>query len=145
MTLEYAESRIKEALKLSKGNTLKARQQIIAWTFEDPKLLHALTKPHLTGIVAYNIERVMSGRADAQRAQKTQAAPPTQLNKKPITSSPKPQKEETFGMQILKAAGASPALFGFEDANASKGGRVSQNHINAIRAIAAKHKGNPTD
>lgn len=144
MTLEYAENRIKEALKLSKGNTAKARQQIIAWTFEDAKLLHALTKPHLTGIVAYNVERVMSGRADAQRARKTQPQAKKPPSKKPA-NAPKAKEEEAFGLQILKAAGAATPMFGFEDAGTSKSGRVSQNHINAIRAIAAKHKSDPTD
>lgn len=135
MSLEYAESRIKEALKLAKGNKLKARQQLIAWTFEDAKLLHALAKPHLTGIVAYNIERVASGRAEASRAKKTQAAPPAKKK-----AAPKSEKEEAFGLQILKAAGASNTEFGFEDAGRGGGGRVSQSHINAIRQIAESQK-----
>ena len=59
MSREYAEKRIKDALKQARGNATKARQQIIAWTNEDPKLLQALAQPHLTGIVAHAINRVI--------------------------------------------------------------------------------------
>ena len=72
MSLEYAEQKIQQALKLSKGNQARARQQVIAWALEDDTLLKALTRSHLTGIVAYNIERVASGRAAAARR-----SPPT--------------------------------------------------------------------
>ena len=137
MSLDYANSRIKEALKLAKGNRVKARQQIIAWTFEDAKLLHALAKPHLSGIVAYNIERVASGRADEARQAKPapkKAAPPAKAGKKP-------SKEETFGLQMLRAATGSPALFGFEDAGPPRRrSGTSQNHIDAIRKMASKSK-----
>ena len=104
MSLEYAEQRIKEALKLSGGNQSKARQQIIAWTFEDAKLLHALAKPHLSGIVAYNIERVASGRAAKAKTAKTAPA-------KPVNGA---ANEEQFGLEILKAVAGSPEVFGLE-------------------------------
>ena len=66
MSREYAEKRIKEALHLTRGNIAKARQQVIAWTHDDMKLLHALTKPHMTGIVAHAVGRVASGKTDPQ-------------------------------------------------------------------------------
>ena len=135
MSIEYAESRIKEALKLSGGNTIKARQQIIAWTYEDSKLLHALAKPHLSGIVAYNIERVASGRADAAK----EAKPP---EKKPAAKKANGKaKEEQFGLEILKAVAGSPEIFGLEDPGAPrKKPGVSQSHIDAITAMASKKK-----
>ncbi len=137
MSLEYAEQRIKEALKLNGGNQVKARQQVIAWTFEDAKLLHALAKPHLSGIVAYNIERVASGRADA--AKKVQAAP----EKKPASKAKSNGKdtEEQFGLEILKAVAGDPEIFGLEDPGAPrKRGGVSQSHLDAIKVIASKKK-----
>ena len=73
MSLEYVERKIVEALKLSNGNAAGARQQVIAWSLEDPELLKALTKSHLTGIVAYNIERVVSGRAEKARQKQMEA------------------------------------------------------------------------
>lgn len=133
MSLEYAENRIKEALKLCGGNQIKARQQVIAWTFEDAKLLHALAKPHLSGIVAYNIERVASGRADTARAKNATA-------QKAESPAPKPQaREEAFGIELLKAIAGSSQMFGLEDAGAPRKRQpVSQKHIDAIKAMAAR-------
>ena len=59
MSLEYAERRIIKALEAAKGNPTRARQQIIAWSHDDPKLLLALARPHLTGIVAHAVNRVI--------------------------------------------------------------------------------------
>jgi hypothetical protein len=133
MSLEYAEMRIKEALKLTKGNQMKAQQQIIAWIYEDAKLLHALAKPHLSGIVAYNVERVASGRAAATK----KPVPPAEEN----ASAKKAAKPEQFGLEILKAAAGNPAIFGLEDLGVpQKRGAASQRHVDAIKAIAAKSK-----
>ena len=135
MSLEYAERRIAEALKLAKGNQARARQQVTAWALQDDKLLQALTKSHLSGIVAYNIERVASGRAAAAR--KAQKPTPKPANKAA------PQKEADFGVELLKAvASSSSEVFGLENGSAGIGrpGQVSQNHINAIRAIATNKK-----
>ena len=132
MSLEYAERRIKEALKLARGNPVKARQQVIAWTFEDSKLLYALTKHHLSGIVAYHIERVASGRASQSKA-----PPPPKPEKAPV------KQDDEFGMEILKAvANSSSAVFGLEGyAAPRKRGQASQQHIDAIRQMAARSKG----
>jgi len=138
MSLEYAEQRIKEALKLSGGSQVKARQQIIAWTFEDAKLLHALAKPHLSGIVAYNIERVASGRAEA--AKQAKAEPDKKAQPKKSKTNGKDQ-EEPFGLEILKAVAGSSEIFGLEDPGApTQRTGVSQSHVDAIRAMTAKTK-----
>ncbi len=144
MSMEYLNSRIKDALKMSGGNRVKARQQIIAWTFEDNKLLHTLAKPHLSGIVAYNIERVASGRADAA-AQKASEA--TKQPQAPKQAAPKPKNEdEQFGMEILKAVAGSPQIFGLEDPGApQKRGGVSQKHLDAINAMINKSSKNSSE
>ena len=132
MSLEYAEARIAEALKLAKGNQTKARQQVINWALQDDKLLQALTKSHLSGIVAYNIERVASGRAAVAK----KAAPKQEAPKKS-------NQQGDFGVELLKAvASSSSEVFGLENGSSGIGrpGQVSQNHINAIRAIASKKK-----
>lgn len=129
MSLEYAQTRIKEALRLAKGNKTKARQQIIAWTYEDPKLLHELTKNHLTGIVAYHLERVAAGKAEPQKKAVPKAKKPAQK-----------KKEDAFGMEILKAVASSDSqMFGFTEPGGSRR-QVSQNHMNAIRQMAARAK-----
>lgn len=135
MSREYAENRIKDALKKTGGNTTRARQQVIAWTYEDSKLLQALTKPHLSGIVAYNIERILSGRGAAAPTEQPADIPA------PASSG----KEENFGMEILKAVANNSgggSTFGLESYSgaSSRKSKVSQSHIDAIRAMSKGRK-----
>lgn len=131
MSSEYIETRIKEAMRLASGNTTRARQQMIAWCYEDTQLLQMLVKPHLSGIVAYNIERVTSGRASKQ---------------KPINAAPEPRplgNDDNFGLEILKAvAGNGGAMFGLEGPSAPAARRpgVSAQHLEAIRALTGGKK-----
>lgn len=129
MSREYAEGRIKEALKLSKGNPTKARQRVIAWTFEDPKLLQALARPHLTGIVAHAVNRVVHKQ---ELAEPDVPEAPEKLDMTP----------ESFGKEILNALQSSNTpMFGHEgSAPPSRRGQASKNHIDAIRQIASKSK-----
>lgn len=131
MSLEYAEKRIAEALTLSKGNQARACRQLMSWALnEDTELLQSLTKAHLSGIVFYNVERVASGRAAAAKKKATAPKPANKSN---------PKAEEDFGMELLKAvASSSSEVFGLEhNAPLGRKGQVSQNHINAIRAMAS--------
>ena len=134
MSREYLESRIKEALQLSKGNPTKARQRVMAWTFEDPKLLQALAQPHLTGIVAHAINRVVY-----RQEQEEIEAPeePTRLDMEP----------ESFGKEILSALQSNNTpMFGQESfAPPSKRGQASKSHIEAIKHIASKSQNKDTD
>ncbi len=128
MTSHYAQQRILEALQQAKGNKVRANQIIMRWASEDPKLLLALAKPHLGGIVAYNIDRVASGRAKKAQPQMRQQATT--------------QADSPFGKDLLKAvADTSSAVFGLEGhAAPRKAGQASQNHINAIHRIASYSK-----
>ena len=134
MDKNYVEEKIKDAIKRSGGNMTRARQQIIAWAFEDARLLQELTKAHLSGIVAYNIERVASGRAASQKQVE-----------EPVAEMPTPKEEEAdFGVEILKAvAGNSGAVFGFEPSTMKKRPQVSQGHVDALRMMAGKSKKPP--
>lgn len=131
MSREYAERRIKEALALSKGNATKARQQIIAWTNEDPKLLQALAQPHLTGIVAHAVSRVIY-RQEVEEVEPEIPEVPQTLDMAP----------DTFGKEILKAlASENTALFGREtSAVTGRPKPASQSHIDALKQIASKSK-----
>ena len=131
MSREYAESRIREALKLSKGNATKARQQIIAWTFEDARLLQALSRPHLMGIVAHAVNRVIYHLEDDHETAEVPDSPET-LNMGP----------ETFGREILRAlSSTNTAVFGREDSAPSTGRKqASQSHIDALKSMASKKK-----
>lgn len=128
MSREYADKRIREALRLAKGNATKARQQIVAWTNDDPKLLQALTKPHLTGIVAHAINRVVS-------RMESGADEPEEIPETPASLDMPPQ---TFGMEIMQALKESNAVFGHEGGLTPGRRQASQRHIDALKKMAAK-------
>lgn len=131
MPMEYAENKIEEALKQAGGNATRARQQIIAWCYEDSKLLHELTKSHLTGIVAYNVERVQSGRHKTK---------PEVVRNTPDVPD---MQDEELGMEILRAVAADDAVvFGHENNGLPqlKRGKASKQHMDAIKLIASKSK-----
>lgn len=130
MSLEYADERVAEALRQTDGNQAKARQLIITWAMSDTKLLQALTRHHLKGIVAYHVERVASGRATKPKA----------VPERPQKA--KAQSDDEFGMEILKAiANSSSAIFGLEGYSSPQGRRqASQSHIDAIKQMAERGK-----
>ncbi len=126
MSREYAETKIREALKLCNGNMARARQQIVMLAQDDAKLLKALTQPHLDGIVAYQVERVASGRAEIEKRH---------------PEDPAPSIEENFGMELLRAVAASDVqVFGQEEPTGAKRKIASRQHIDAIHKIAASRK-----
>jgi len=130
MNREYAERRIREALKASGGNAARARQQVISWAFDDAKLLHELVAPHITGIVAHAVNRVMTTKE--KPVPEAPAAP---------AKVPAGAKTDEFGMEILKAiALGNPAQFGLESGTPIKKQAASQRHIDAIRAMVSKNK-----
>ncbi len=132
MSVHYAEEKIREALRLCGGNMMQARQQVTKWAQDDHALMNALTKPHLDGIIAYQIERVSSGRADTEN-----------LNLAPAASGKK--RPDSFGMELLRAvADSEVTVFGLETASAPKGRKTaSRSHIEAIHKMAlARHNKN---
>lgn len=129
MSREYAEKKIKEALHLTRGNAAKARQQLIAWAMEDHKLLKELTAPHMIGIVAHAIGRVMSGKTEPENVSMPQGKAQN-------------SNEDSFGMDILKAiAAGDSAQFGQESyGRPVKKQGVSQQHIDAIQQMIKKSR-----
>lgn len=134
MSTEYADTKIREALALANGSQSKARQIIAMMAQQDVKLLLALTKNHLDGIVAFHVERVATGRAP-------QLKPANIVNedmKKHV------QEANPFGKEILKAVTADRAeIFGFDSgAPTGRRGQASQSHVNALLQMVerSKHK-----
>lgn len=129
MSREYAEGRIRDALKLCKGNPTRTRQQVMAWAMEDIKLLQALTRPHLTGIVAHAVGRVIHREGTEEQTVEMPEIP------EGIDMTP-----ESFGKEILGILSSrDTAIFGQESA-APRAGRkqASRSHIEAMRKIAKK-------
>lgn len=123
MSREYAETKIREALKLCNGNMTLARQQIIALAQDDMQLLKVLVKPHLDGIVAYQIERVSSGRSELEKRHP----------KLPLSDM-----DDNFGMELLRAiASDDVTIFGQDDHLPRKRKGASKQHIDAIHQMAA--------
>lgn len=129
MTRDYSIGKIKEALHATRGNATKARQLITAQAMEDPKLLRELVKPHMVGIVAHAVSRVVSGKTEAE----------------PI-SQPQFHDEDddgsSFGLDILKTiAGGDTLQFGQESyGRPVKKQGASQAHIDAIQQMIKKSK-----
>ncbi len=131
MSREYAEKKIKEALHVTRGNTTKAQQQVTAWAMEDARLLKELVKPHMVGIVAHAVGRVVSGKTEPETV-------PLPQHKAEL------DKKDSFGMEILKTiAGGDTAQFGQESyGRPVKKQGVSQQHIDAIQQMINKGQNN---
>ncbi|MCB9965443.1 MAG: hypothetical protein H6855_05125 [Rhodospirillales bacterium] len=131
MTSNYAELRIRDALKAARGNQLKARKQIEKWCQEDMKLLLALTKPHMTGIVAHALDRVVNKMARGE------PLPPERPVQEPVQA-----QGIDFGKELLKNfAMGKPAKFAQESFSPPiKRKKASQSHIDAIHKLAKKKK-----
>ncbi|MCM2343037.1 MAG: hypothetical protein NDJ24_00585 [Alphaproteobacteria bacterium] len=136
MSREYAEKRILEALSMSKGNSTKARQQVIAWCTQDHKLLQALAQPHLTGIVAHAISRVVYKQESEEQVADIPESPQS------LDMAP-----DTFGKEILKAlASDNASLFGRDTgAPPTRRKQASQAHIDALKQMANKGKSTSKD
>lgn len=134
MSLQYAETKIREALALANGNKTKAQHIVNIMAQKDVKLLYALTKNHMSGIVAFHIDRVLSG--------KSAVAPSSSSNVRaaPVAKPRTSVKTNQFGVDVLKAStGPNAEVFGF-DSGAPTGRRAqaSKNHVDAIKLIAAR-------
>jgi hypothetical protein len=141
MAQSYLQTCILEALEKAKGNETKARALIASQALEDDQLLLALAKPHLSGIVAHAVGRI----AIQDKAKKSRKAdedlPP--IPKVPAKAA-KGKKDNDFGLDLLKAlGGANVAKFGTEDAAPRIAKKpASQQHVNALKLMAAKSKAN---
>jgi hypothetical protein len=127
MSWDYVERKVKEALQITRGNPMRARQQIIAWTYEDSKLLYELTKPHMSGIVGHAIGHVMNKAEHEKDTPTPQKVPEQDINGE-------------FGLELLKAlAGGGSPQFGVEN-NAPRTGKAqaSKSHVDAIKRMAKK-------
>ena len=135
MSLRYAETRIEDALRQHNGNITYAKRQIIAWALEDELLLQGLTRNHLDGIVAYQIDRVSSGRASTKNKQQTNTTTAAES-----THAKRTRKNE-FGLEVLKAVTAQdPTIFGMESYTTIPArGQASARHIEAIHKLAVRN------
>lgn len=136
----YLTSRIKEALYNAEGNKSKAMQQIMSWSQQDQQLLQALTKAHLSGIVAYHVDKIASGGEIDDSAQK-----PSPMQKpKPRTRNGRkrvdPAQGSPFGKALLQAASSTKSsVFGLEsyEAPAKADDNATQRQADAMKHLAS--------
>lgn len=133
MSLNYTENRIKEALRLSNGNTNEAKKQIFAWLYEDHKLLLDITRPHLNGIVAYGVDRVLRRMLKSDEEL---------LEDEAQEASHSSSKKGQVGKEILKGFIAKDApQFGQESvAVPLRKKAASQSHVDTMHLLAAASK-----
>jgi len=135
---------ILEALEKAKGNQNKAQKIIALRAMEDFELLKALSKTHLTGIVAHAVGRI----AIQEQARKEGAY--EDLPEKPVVrkgneggaKASDTDDAQGFGIDLLKALGGQNVpKFGMEDAAPRLGKKqASQQHVNALHLMANKSK-----
>jgi len=134
MSQSYLQTCILDALAKANGNQTKAQKIIALKAMEDFELLKALSKTHLTGIVAHAVGRI----AIQENAKKAAL--------KNLPEVPQPDaiamEERGFAMDLLKALGGpNVPKFGMEDAAPRLGKKqASQQHINALKLMANKSK-----
>ncbi|HNQ91733.1 MAG TPA: hypothetical protein PKI93_02265 [Alphaproteobacteria bacterium] len=134
MTQSYLQDCILDALANAKGNQNKAQKIIALKAMEDPQLLMALAKPHLTGIVAHAVGRIAIQENAKKAAERNKPS-------KPVVDNI-PDDQTGFALDILKALGGpNVPKFGMEDAAPRLGKKqASQQHVNALKLMANKSK-----
>lgn len=127
MSWDYARRQILDALKLTKGNAVAAGRLIQDMAFKDARLLQELSAPHLKGIVAHAVSRVI----------REQSEPPEEHPELPESID---MPLDQFGRDLLGALGGrNTPRFGHEDAAPPTGHKTaSKAHIDAIKKIAKK-------
>jgi hypothetical protein len=130
MSLNYTENRIKDALRLNNGNVNEAKKQIFAWLYEDHKLLLEMTRPHLNGITAYAIQRVLN------RMMKSDDEILEEEAQDAVMSS---SKKDQLGKDILRGFASKDApQFGQESVSVPlRKKAASQSHIDTMQMLAA--------
>ncbi len=130
MSLNYTENRIKDALRMNNGNVNDAKRQISAWLYEDHKLLLEITRPHLNGITAYAIQRVLNRMLKSNEEMLEEKAQDAALSS---------SKKDQLGKDILRGFASKDApQFVQESVSAPlRKKAASQNHIDTMQMLAA--------
>jgi len=126
---QYAMSRVRDALRSSKGSSTEATRTIINWLKEDQTLLAGLVAPHMKGIIAHAISHVSAKKiADAEE-------------KKPMKVPPVETGIELAEALIDSLSGTGPVqAFGQLHEHVGKPGKASQKHIDTMHMLAGKSK-----
>lgn len=138
MSTEYSDLRIKEILSKVNGQGKLAEQAVIALTQRDAMFLQSLVTPFLGGIIAHSIERNRKQSGIAVPPPIRQSPLPKVAVKKPAASA---KQLPTTSMDEMMKAWAKK----FEQTENAEpvpaGQKVSQSHLDAMKALAVKNLG----
>lgn len=127
MSVEYAMSRVRDALEKSDGNHLKAQRLILNWIEKDHSLLFGLVAPHLQGIISHAVNH-----ADAPQKK--------QMPKRVDVGADMGEFGEAL-MHSLKGGRVEGMGFGqAAPKNLSRPGKTSKAHVDAINKLVSAGK-----
>lgn len=136
MSRDYSLSRVQDALDAADGNVAEAQRTIMNWLEKDQSLMIGLVAPHLKSIVSHAVEYV--AHKSGQRVK-----PDVPL------SDPTPEGDATGANVLETLLGQAPnsggPQFGNFDEPATKPGKASSGHIDAIRKIAKNKQDKDAD
>jgi len=142
---DYAQSRVRDALKEAKGSVPQAQRLLLAWMDFDELLLRAIAEPHLRSIAGYALQSQLFDEAEEKHTAQTSAPVPDPSM--PAAKQPPAQEKDaedigTFGLALLQnVTGAARAQqFGFVTDEMEAPKKTSARHIEAILQLAGKEQ-----
>ena len=138
MSRSYARQKVKQALRVSEGDTKQASRDIIELCVRDHEFLLGLTEPFLRGIIGHALKNAGADISDAPGAKPKKEAAPRVLDVEAMG------KATGLGADIVKnVLGSGGHKFGTQDrtrGTLGKKTKASSKHVDALRAIAEKSK-----
>ncbi len=127
MPWDYARRTILDLLKRAKGNPVTTGRLVQELAFQDARLLQELAAPHLKGIVAHAVSRVIREQTE-------------EPDRHPDMPESLDMPLDQFGRDLLGALGGrNTPHFGHENAAPAPAHKAaSKAHIDAIKRIAKK-------
>lgn len=143
---DYAQSRVRDALKEAKGNVPQAQRLLLAWMDFDELLLRAIAEPHLRSIAGYALQSQLFDEAEekhtAQASAPVPGMPPPPVTKQPAAEEKAAEDTATFGLALLQnvTGGTRAQQFGFVTDEMDAPQKTSARHIEAILQLAGKEQ-----
>lgn len=142
---DYAQSRVRDALKEAKGNVPQAQRLLLAWMDFDELLLRAIAEPHLRSIAGYALQSQLFDEAEEKHAAQKSAAVadvPKAVKKQATAPGKESADIGTFGLALLQnvTGGTRAQQFGFVTDEMDAPQKTSARHIEAILQLAGKEQ-----
>ena len=142
---DYAQSRVRDALKEAKGNVPQAQRLLLAWMDFDELLLRAIAEPHLRSIAGYALQSQLFDEVEEKHTAQSFAPVPgthVPVTKQPPAGEKAAEETATFGLALLQnvTGGTRAQQFGFVTDEMDAPQKTSARHIEAILQLAGKEQ-----